>query len=121
MKLYICLMPFIGSVPGEQSLAGGVNAPLRLIPRDPSDFRVMAPFHHAGGLLCEAELKPFAAAGLMSDIVRVINQGNSRGPHVTRGAKREAPDERHNNAAAASSPTAAGGSPRICCGGTGRA
>src|SRR3546814_2484414 len=79
MKLYICLMPFIGSVPGEQSLAGGVNAPLRLIPRDPSDFRVMAPFHHAGGLLCEAELKPFAAAGLMSDIVRVINQGNSRG------------------------------------------
>src|SRR3546814_18122252 len=77
MKLYICLMPFIGSVPGEQSLAGGVNAPLRLIPRDPSDFRVMAPLHHAGGLLCEAELKPFAAAGLMSDIVRVINQGDS--------------------------------------------
>src|SRR3546814_16536063 len=76
MKLYICLMPFIGSVPGEQSLAGGVNAPLRLIPRDPSDFRVMAPFHHAGGLPCEAELKPFAAAGLMSDIVRVLNQGN---------------------------------------------
>src|SRR3546814_6261106 len=93
MKLYICLMPFIGSVPGEQSLAGGVNAPLRLIQRDPSDFRVMAPFHHAGGLLCEAELEPFAAAGLMSDIVRVINHGNRRGPHVTRGAKREATDE----------------------------
>src|SRR3546814_14118968 len=108
MKLYLCLIPFIGSVPGEQSLAGGVNAPLRLIPRDPSDFRVMAPFHHADGLLCEAELKPFAAAGLMSDIVRVINQGNSRGPHVTRGAKREAPAERENKDATAYSQAPAG-------------
>src|SRR3546814_6716965 len=116
MKLYICLMPFIGSVPGEQSLAGGVNAPLRLLPRDPSDFRVMAPFHHAGGLLCEAALNPFAAAGLMSDIVCVIHQGNSRGQHVTRGEKREAPEEPKHHAEAASSQEAAGGSQSICCG-----
>src|SRR3546814_1042864 len=111
MKLYICLMPFIGSVPGEQSLAGGVNAPLRLIPRDPSDFRIMPPFHHAGGLLCEAELKPFAAAGLMSHIVRAINQDNSRGLPVPRGRKREPPGWRENTAATDSSPCAAAGSP----------
>src|SRR3546814_14822145 len=100
MKLYICLMPFIGSVPGEQSLAGGVNAPLRLIPRYPSDFRVMAPFHHAGGLLCEAEPKPFAAAGLMTDLVRVINHGQGRGPPGTSGANRAPPDEREQKAQA---------------------
>lgn len=104
MELYICLMPFIESALQEESLAGGVsampspisgvNAHLRLIPRYPSDFRVVAPFYHADGSLCEAELTPFAAAGLMSDIARVIDQGNSHGPHGTRDTKRGAPDER---------------------------
>jgi len=50
---------------------------LRLIPRDPNDFRVVATFHHVDGSRCEAELKPFEAAGLISEIVQVINHGNS--------------------------------------------
>ena len=88
MVLYICLMPFFESVPGEESLVGGasaarspvsgVNAHLRMIPRDPSDFRVVVTFHRADGSLCEAELKPVEAAGLMSEIARVIDQGNGR-------------------------------------------
>lgn len=81
-------MPFIESVPGEESLVGGasaarspvsgVNAHLRLIPRDPGDFRVVVTFHHADGSLCEAELRPVEAAGLMSEIACVIDQGNER-------------------------------------------
>ena len=88
MMLYIYLMPSIESVPGDESLVGGasamrspvsgVNAHLRLIPRDPSDFRVVVTFHRADGSLCEAELKPVEAAGLMSEIACVIDQGNGR-------------------------------------------
>jgi hypothetical protein len=86
-------MPSIESVPGEESPAGGasatrspvsgVHAHLRLIPRDPGDFRVVVTFHYADGSLCEAELKPVESAGLMSEIAHVIDQGNSHDPHVT--------------------------------------
>ncbi len=61
-----------------RSPVSGVNAHLRLIPRDRSDFRVVVTFHRADGSLCEAELKPVEAAGLMSEIARVIDQGNGR-------------------------------------------
>ena len=79
-------MPSVESVPGEEGAAGGasatrsrvsgVNAHLRQFPRDPSDFQVVVTFHRVDGSLCEAELKPFEAAGLMSEIARVIDQGN---------------------------------------------
>jgi hypothetical protein len=70
----------IGGASTEGSRVNGVNAHLRLIPRDPSDFRVVVTFHSADGSLCEAELKPVEAAGLMSEIACVIERGNSRGP-----------------------------------------
>ena len=96
-------MPSIESVPGEGSPAGGasatrspvssVNAHLRPIPRDPNDFRVVVTFHRADGSLCEAELKPVEAAGLMSEIALVINQGNGHGLRTASGEKREARDD----------------------------
>lgn len=70
----------------------GVNAHLRLKPRDPDDFWVVVTFHHADGSLCEAELKPFEAAGLMSEIAHVIDQGNSPDLHSTSDGNREALD-----------------------------
>lgn len=81
-------MPFSESVPGEEDSAvgaksprspvSGVNAHLRLLPRDPNDFRVVVTFHHTDGSLCEAELKPVEAAGLMSEIACVIDHGNGQ-------------------------------------------
>ena len=86
-------MPSIESSPGEGSTAGGasvtrshlssVNAHLRLIPRDLNSFRVVVTLLRTDGSMCEAELNPVEAAGLMSEIARVIDQGNSRGPHVS--------------------------------------
>lgn len=73
-----------GAPSATRSPITGVNAHLRLIPRDPGDFRVVVTFHHANGSLCEAELKPVEAAGLMSEIARVIDQGNRRGLHIPR-------------------------------------
>lgn len=85
-------MPSIESVPGEESPAGGasvirspvsgVNAHLRLFPRNPGDFRVVVTFHRADGSICEAELTPLDAASLMSEIARTIDQGNSGAPHI---------------------------------------
>jgi len=82
-------MPIIESAPRGESTVGdsrttpllvsGFNAHLRLIPRDLGDFRVVVTFHRADGALCEAELKPVEAAGLMSEIACAIEQGNSRG------------------------------------------
>lgn len=81
-------MPSIELAPGEEILTGsagamrspvsGVNAHLRLIPRDPSDFRVVVTFHHTGDSRCEAELNPIEATGLVSEIACVIDQGNGR-------------------------------------------
>jgi hypothetical protein len=68
----------------------GVNAHLRLIPSDPGEFRVVVTFHDADGLLCEAELKPIEAAGLMSEIVRVIDKGNNAASQLTSCEKQEA-------------------------------
>lgn len=91
----MCFMAYRGSGSGEGSSIGGaratrlpvsgVNANLRLIPCDPGGYRVVVTFHHADGSLCEAELKPFDAAGLMSEIARVIDQGNRRGLHSPSG------------------------------------
>ncbi len=96
-------MPSIGSFPGEKSPAGGVsltcspvsgvNAHLRLIPRNPGDFRVVVTFHRADGSLCEAELRPVEAAGLMSEIARIVDQGSSLGIHTASGEKREVHDD----------------------------
>lgn len=84
--MYIWIMPIIESESRAQrpadgkgvrrSLVSGVNAHLR-IPRDPADFRVVVTFHHADGALCEAELTPDEAAGLMAEIGRVINRGST--------------------------------------------
>jgi hypothetical protein len=103
MVLYIFLMPFIESVPGVEcpavganfprSLVSGVNAHLRLIPRDPNDFRVVVTFHRADGSLCEAELKPVEAAGLMSEIWHVIDQGNDQGRRTAAGQRHGARDD----------------------------
>jgi hypothetical protein len=116
MVLYIFLMPFIESVPGVEcpavganvprSLVSGVNAHLRLIPRDPNDFRVVVTFHHTDGSLCEvvtfhradgspceAELKPVEAAGLMSEIWHVIDQGNDQGRRTAAGQRHGARDD----------------------------
>lgn len=92
----MCFMAYRGSGSGEGSPIGGasaarlpvsgINAHLRLIPSDLGDFRVVVTFHHTNGSLCEAELKPVEAAGLMSEIARVIDQGNGRGLHSPRGA-----------------------------------
>ena len=75
----------IGGTSATRLPVSGINAHLRLIPRDPGDYRVVVTFHHANGSLCEAELKPVEAAGLMSEIARVIDQGNRRGLHSPRG------------------------------------
>lgn len=93
-------MPIIGSVlraegsaGGEgisRSLISGVNAHLR-IPRDPADFRVVLTFHHTDGTLCEAELMPNEAAGLMAEIGRAIDQGSTnelRSPQRGEGERR---------------------------------
>lgn len=81
-------MPSIELAPGEEVLTGsagamcspvsGVNAHLRRIPRDPSDFQLVVTFHHANGSLGEAELNPIGATGLVSEIACVIDQGNGR-------------------------------------------
>ncbi|PIX63930.1 MAG: hypothetical protein COZ43_13055 [Sphingomonadales bacterium CG_4_10_14_3_um_filter_58_15] len=101
--LYIYLMSSIESVSEQESPAdgasttrlpvSGVNAHLRLIPRDPGAFRVVVTFHQGDGSLCEAELQPVEAAGLMSEIAHVIDQGNSRDPNVSSNTKREALDD----------------------------
>ena len=70
-----------------RSPVSGVNAHLR-IPRDPGDFRVVVTFHHADGLLCEAELKPVDAIGLMAEIGHVVDQGNSSRKSATLDKKR---------------------------------
>lgn len=92
----MCFMAYRGSGSGEGNPIGGagaarlpvsgINAHLRLIPCDPGDYRVVVTFHHANGSLGEAELEPVEAAGLMSAIARVIDQGNRRGLHSPRGA-----------------------------------
>lgn len=64
----------------RRSPVSGVNAHLR-IPRDPADFRIVVTFHHADGSLCEAELTPVEAVGLMAEIGRVIDQGSASGLH----------------------------------------
>jgi hypothetical protein len=81
-------MPSIELALGEEILTGrasatrspvsGVNAHLRLIPRDPSDFLVVVTFHHANGSLGEAELNPIEAAGFVSEIACISVQGNGR-------------------------------------------
>lgn len=83
-------MPIIESVSRAECSAGGesirrspvtgVNAHLR-IPRDPADFLVVVTFHHADGALCEAELTPNEAVGLMAEIGRVIDQGSTNELH----------------------------------------
>lgn len=75
----------IGDASATRLPVSGINAHLRLIPRDKGDYRVVVTFHHANGSLCEAELKPVEAAGLMSEIARVIDQGNRRGLHSPSG------------------------------------
>ena len=65
-------------VTARRSRVTGVNAHLRVIPREPQDFRVVVTFHQADGSLCEAELAPTEAARLMSEILGIINQGNGR-------------------------------------------
>lgn len=59
----------------------GVNAHLRLIPRDPENYRVVLTFHHADGSLCEAALGPSEATELMSEIAGVIDQGKHQDSH----------------------------------------
>jgi hypothetical protein len=93
-------MPFTESVPGEEGSAVGaksphlpVNAHLRLIPRDPNDFRVVVTFHHTDGSLCEAALKPVEAAGLMSEILHVIDRGNDQGHRAKSGLLHGAGDD----------------------------
>ena len=93
--LYIALMHAIvretsdaryaASTDARREPVSDVNAHLRTIPRDLSDFRVVVTFHRSDGSLCEAELKPAEAAGLMSEILCVINQGNG-GAHRRRAA-----------------------------------
>ena len=85
LKLYIWIMPFIDPVrnPLERvptsytgrSSDSGVNAHLRMFPRDRSTFRVVLKFHLADGSLCEAELSPDQAADLVNEIAGVIEQG----------------------------------------------
>jgi hypothetical protein len=96
-------MPFTESVPGEEGSAvgaksphlpvSGVNAHLRLSPRDPNDFRVVVTFHHTDGSLCEAALKPVEAAGLMSEILHVIDRGNDQGHRAKSGLLHGAGDD----------------------------
>lgn len=62
----------------KRASVSGVNAHLRVIPREPRDFRVVVTFHHEDGSLCEAELAPAEAARLMSEILGAINHGNGR-------------------------------------------
>ncbi|KRA79736.1 hypothetical protein ASD76_17090 [Altererythrobacter sp. Root672] len=71
-----------------RSPVSGVNAHLRLIPRDSGDFRVVITFHQADGAICEAELKPHEAAILLSEIAHVIDQGKSRRARVLSDEKR---------------------------------
>lgn len=73
----------------HRSPVSGVNAHLRLIPRGPGGFRVVVTFHHADGSLCEAELTPVEAVGLMAEISRVIDQGDTSGPHASPNEERE--------------------------------
>lgn len=52
-----------------------VNAHLRVIPRDPSYFRVVLTFHRHDGSLGEATLNSVDAAELLLEIGGAIEQG----------------------------------------------
>lgn len=80
-------MPFIRSVPGEESPDDGANAMyspvrgvlahLKVIPGIPDDFRVVVTLARTDRSPAEAELTPVEAAGLMSEIARAIDLGNT--------------------------------------------